>query len=200
MAEFDQYRTRRVVGETAGDDHGAKLVVEAAVFSFGHAPTLTPGCSDPFGAADVERLTAHHRVHGTVELGLGLADHVLARGPRRDMGQQQLANTGLRRGPAGLGARQMQRGRAVRRVRPGGLAEENVGVASQLDELVADAGVTAVDERGPAGIGDPQTVGLGWVSHHPRHDRERAKRHRLTVNPVADIEDVRAVVDLAAVR
>ena len=40
VTEFDQHRTGRVLGETAGDDYGAKLVVEAAVFSFGHPATL----------------------------------------------------------------------------------------------------------------------------------------------------------------
>ena len=40
MTEFDQHRTRWVVGEPAGDDYGAKLVVKAAVFSFGHPTTL----------------------------------------------------------------------------------------------------------------------------------------------------------------
>src|SRR6185437_313328 len=101
------------------------------------ATLANPVGSDPFGAADIERLTAHHRMHGTIELGLGLADHILTRGPRRDMGQQQFANTGLGRGAAGLGPRQMQRGRTVLRVRPGGLAEKNIGTTGQLDKLIA---------------------------------------------------------------
>ena len=29
MTEFDQYRTRRMLGEPAGDDYGAELVVKA---------------------------------------------------------------------------------------------------------------------------------------------------------------------------
>ena len=115
------------------------------------------------------------------------------------MRQQQLTNTCLCRGPAGLSARQVQGSRTIRPVRPRGLAKENVGVASQLDDLITDAGVTAVDKRGTAGIDDPQALGLGRVSHHPRHYRERAEGHRLTVDPVMDIEDVRAIVDLPAI-
>jgi hypothetical protein len=42
VTEFDQYRARRVFGEPARDDHGAKLVVKATVFSFGHDANPSP--------------------------------------------------------------------------------------------------------------------------------------------------------------
>ncbi|BBX30888.1 hypothetical protein MMAGJ_01700 [Mycolicibacterium mageritense] len=70
-----------MVGEAAGDHYRAQLVIETAVFSSGHPPTLT-GRTDTIGddsaAGDVERLAAHDGVHRAVELGLGFADHVLA--------------------------------------------------------------------------------------------------------------------------
>lgn len=65
-------------------------------------PTL-----DLAGSPDFERLVAYHRVHRAVELGLGLADDVLTRSPRRDMRQQQLTNAGLRGNHTGFGARQV---------------------------------------------------------------------------------------------
>lgn len=102
VTEFDEHRSRRVFGETAGDDHRAKLVVEPAVFSLDTTPTL-----DLAGSPDFERLVAYHRVHRAVELGLGLADDVLTRSPRRDMRQQQLTNAGLRGNHTGFGARQV---------------------------------------------------------------------------------------------
>jgi hypothetical protein len=93
-----------VFSEPAGDDYGAEFVVKAAVFSSGHDANLSPPTmrtpalrrraiehgpadSNPLRTADIECLTAHDRMHGSVELRLGLADHVLARGPRRDVRQ-----------------------------------------------------------------------------------------------------------------
>ena len=97
MTEFDQHRTRRVRGEPTGDEHRAKLVVEATVFSFGHA--ANPSADDdagrngprrsgaiwpgPFllnsrsGVHDLERLAADDCMHWTVEFGFGLPDHIL---------------------------------------------------------------------------------------------------------------------------
>ena len=64
--------------------------------------------------------------------------------------------------------------------------------------VVAVAGVAAVDERRAGRIGDPHAVGLGRVAHQPGHDVDRADCHGLTVDPVMHVENVRAVVDLAA--
>ena len=86
------------------------------------------------GPADVDALPAHHRVHRTVELGLGLTDDVLARRPRRNVGQQQFTDAGPFGDLSRLGARQMQMRRALRCVRPGRLAQEDVGPAGQLDQ------------------------------------------------------------------
>src|SRR6201999_4157913 len=99
LTEFDQHRPCRMLGETPSDHQRTKLVVEATVFTFGHDanPSSHAGGaavgsgrkkSDSFGVPYVEGLTAYDRVHRTIELGLGLADHVLSRGPRRDVGEQ----------------------------------------------------------------------------------------------------------------
>src|SRR6516165_6198619 len=143
-------RTRRLRTQPRKDQHPGRMTwartapapqKPAATAARPYRPTLfqillanpNPLSSDPFGATDIEGLTANHRVHGTIELGLGLADDVLTRSPRRDMRQKQLAYARLCRNHAGLRARQMQSGRTIRRVCPGGLAEEDVCVASQLD-------------------------------------------------------------------
>ena len=51
-------------------------------------------------------------------------------------------------------------------------------------------GVPAVDQRRAAGIGDPQTVGLGGVGDQSGQHGQRAEPDGLTVAPVPDVEDV----------
>ena len=56
VTKLDQHRTRRVFGEPAGDDHGAKFVVEATVISFGHEANprrVAVGRSDPAWLAQI---------------------------------------------------------------------------------------------------------------------------------------------------
>src|SRR6516225_7855289 len=112
-------RTRRLRTQPRKDQHPGRMTwartapapqKPAATAARPYRPTLfqillanpNPLSSDPFGATDIEGLTANHRVHGTIELGLGLADDVLTRSPRRDMRQKQLAYARLRREPARL--------------------------------------------------------------------------------------------------
>ena len=74
------------------------------------------------------------------------------------------------------------------------------GAASQLNERVADSGVGAVGQRRTGAIGYPQAKSLVRVDDLTRHHRQCAKGHGLTVHPGANIEDVRTIVDLPAVR
>src|ERR1700739_3451999 len=82
---------------------------------------------------DFKRLLAHHGPHRPVELGLGLGDDVLARRPRRDVRQQQLADTGLLGDLACLGAGHVQVLPALaRRMGPRRLTQEHVGGAGPV--------------------------------------------------------------------
>ena len=108
LAELDQHRSGRMGGEAAGDDYRSQLVVESAVFSSGHPPTLTvPGdglsdattsnvsshttaCTGPSNSALASLMTSSRDVHGGMWV------------------KQQFAHAGLRRGAARLGAREVQ--------------------------------------------------------------------------------------------
>ena len=142
----------------------------------------TTACTGPSNSALASLITSSRDVHG----GMWVSNNSPTPAARGD--------------PAGFGAGQMQVGRAIRRVRPGRLAQEDVGAAGQIDHRIAVAGVAAVDERGARRVGDPHAVGLGRVAHQPRRDVDGADRDGLAVHPVPDVEDVGAVVDLAAVR
>src|ERR1700737_5653584 len=82
LAELHQHRSRGMGGEAAGDAHRPQLVVEPAVFSSGHAPTLTGGsdgtqecatsnvslhttaCTGPSNSAFASLMTSSRDVHG----------------------------------------------------------------------------------------------------------------------------------------
>ena len=83
-------------------------------------------------------------------------------------------------------------------MRPRRLAQEDVSVTRQFDELIAIPGVTAVDERGTRRIRDTHAVGLGGVAYLTGQNGQRADLDGLVVDPVPDFEDVGEVVDLAA--
>ena len=141
------------------------------------------------GPTDFEGLVGHHRVHRAVELCLGLADHVLPRRPRRDMGQQQLADTGLRRGSTRLGAGQVQRGWPLASV-SGGSQQEDIGAASESTSDRRYAGVSSVDAAIAPRDGEPQAK--DWSGEQTTRGSTSARnRHRLTVYRMPHVENVR---------
>src|SRR5271155_3971176 len=129
-------------------------------------------------------------MYRAAEFGFRLADHVLAGGPWRDVGEQQLPYSRCGRDPPGLGARQVQVGWTLGRVCPGRFTEEGVGAAGQLDDRVAVPSVTAVYKRRARGMGDAQAERLGRMTPQPRQDCQRADVDGLTVDPMPDIENV----------
>ena len=183
--------------------HRAQLVVGPAVFSSGHAPTLAGARRRSVRDVDVERLAAHHRVHRAVEFGLRLADHVLARRPRRNVGQQQFGDAGLRGGLTRPRCRTGAASAAGRRiVRPRRLAQEHVGAAGQFDQRIAARRCRRCrPDVAPGRVGDPHARRTRSDEHTSRGSTVSAPICTDSlVDPVADVEDVGEVVDLRALR
>jgi hypothetical protein len=98
--------------------------------------------------------------------------HGVAVGPRHHVGEQQALRSGPGGVLAGLPAGQVDVRGVLRPVGPAGLAQQHVAAARQLDQRVALAGVTGVDQRAAAGL-EAQRVALDRVVGAHRRHRER---------------------------
>src|SRR6185312_5060948 len=108
-------------------------------------------------------------------LPCGLIFQLLRLGPRHDVRQHELVRVSAvgrlaRVAPAHVDARGV-----AARVGPARFAQEEIGVAGELLDLFAAAGVAAVGERAPA-CGEAHAVGLDRMAYAVQLDLERPDR------------------------
>ena len=175
VAELHQHRALGVVEPAPGQLHRAQFGRGTSVGS-GHArqTTESQSGSGPTGASSKVWPDAASD-SGPAYTCAGLGERALLVGPGRDVGQDQVPGPGPGRVLARLSAGQVQVGRQVRAVQKGGLAQQQVGVAGQVDQGVAGPGVGRVGQR-PAAVLEAEAVRLDRMVHPRGGDLERADR------------------------